>query len=185
MNLRSKVLALCLAFALPLALAACAPSGDAAIDKSAASFEDQFLASNDVTIVNATAETLMVKVADVDGFDWEGARPDREPPQGFERKMIYPGTSLKRVLGPKTGFAHSGAPFTPVILNEYGIEIGRIALQELRARGPAMSFHAGWGLRGGSDMIADNSDSTVQAELISIRVTCDLTSGTIITVTPR
>ena len=55
-----------------------------------------------VLIANDLPFAINVSTVDmVDGYDWQGDRPDREPPQGFVGVTIPPGGREMRMLGAK------------------------------------------------------------------------------------
>ena len=146
---------------------------------------------NTVTLVNNLSQPVTVRVDDVDGFDWDGNRPDREAPQGFERQTINPGGTITRNLGSSRSESVDGAPFTPVFLDATGKEIARVALQTVsidigytnpNSGGAEQNLYmVGWSVRGTSVSADGACSQTVTSGEASVGVICNTDGGTTVT----
>jgi len=166
-------------------------SPQASVDRMAATEMSSGLVDT-VTLVNNLSQPVTVRVEEVDGFDWNGDRPDREAPQGFEQQTINPGGTITRVLGPTHSKWVDGAPFTPVFLDAGGKELARVALQkvfvkELRinpnnAKSEWFFYMVGWSVRGASTIANEVCPQTVTSSTASIGVICNTGNGTTVTI---
>ncbi|CAB4902560.1 MAG: hypothetical protein F2806_05295 [Actinobacteria bacterium] len=167
-------------------------SPQASVNRMAAG-EDRSIGNvNTVTLVNNLSQPVTVRVDEVDGFDWNGDRPDREAPQGFEQQTINPRGKITRVLGPTNSKWVAGAPFTPVFLDANGKEIARVGLQRVfwftshmnPTTGMAEEdrFSAGWSVRGASVIADESCPKTVTSGAATIAITCYDNVGTTVTV---
>jgi len=166
-------------------------SPQASVDRMAAA-DMSFGLVTTVTLVNNLSQPVTVRVDEVDGYDWDGNRPDREAPQGFEQQTINPGGTITRVLGPSRNKWVDGAPFTPVFLDASGKEIARVALQTAsidvsdinpNAGGAEQNLYmVGWSVRGTSVTADEACLQTVTSGAASIRVICNTDDGTTVTI---
>jgi len=168
-------------------------SPQASVDRMAASDDRSIGNVNTVTLVNNLSQPITVRVEEVDGFDWNGDRPDREAPQGFEQQIMNPGDKITRVLGAANSKWVEGAPFTPVFLDASGKEIARVGLQTVFWLTSHMNpitgmaerdrYMAGWSVRGTSTLAEEACPQTVTSGTASIAITCFTGDGSGTTVT--
>jgi hypothetical protein len=173
--------------------AAMSASPQASVNRMAAGADRSIGNVNTVTLVNNLSQPVTVRVDEVDGFDWNGDRPDREAPQGFEQQTINPGGKITRVLGPTNSRLVAGAPFTPVFLDANGKEIARVGLQVVSwitshmnpTTGMAEqdSYMAGWSVRGTSNLSDEACPQTVTSGAATIAIMCYTGDGSGTTVT--
>ena len=112
-----------------------------------------------VGILNSLpADGVWLQVTEIDGYDWDDHRPDREAPEGFQWAFLGPGGQVTRQLTKKP-FA-TGAPFRLAFDVDHrdgkpAVRVGSVELQTKTDYGNRLPTGAynwgGWGLRNGSD----------------------------------
>jgi len=73
-----------------------------------------------VAVTNNTDLPIILTVSGTDNFDWEGARPDKASPQGFQNTELAVGETATRNL--TTNTEADGAPFT-LNFGETGVSV--------------------------------------------------------------
>jgi hypothetical protein len=100
-----------------------------------------------VAVTNNTDLPIALTVSGTDNFDWEGARPDKASPQGFQNTELAVGETATRNL--TTNTEADGAPFT-LNFGETGVSVELNTKREFNTKAgisESVTRFNGWGQR--------------------------------------
>jgi hypothetical protein len=122
-----------------------------------------------VAVTNNTDLPIALTVSGTDNFDWEGARPDKASPQGFQNTELAVGETATRNL--TTNTEADGAPFT-LNFGETGVSVELNTKREFNTKAgnpeSVVRFN-GWGQRNDSTECETN---TITKDGYTVTVEC-------------